>query len=318
MGPQLTSRRYTSRSRSRRLHLRFSLSQRKDMDVSPIGVTSSENALKARPRTPSQSVARWIVAVMAVTYGFAKLNEAQFTVLDSELDKPMGSVSGFWLTWYYFGYSAVYGGLLAALQIIGGLLVTQPRFALTGALLLLPMVTNIVLVDIFYGVDLGGTLSAAVLLSLLAWIVAPHVRRLFDAVVPSGGGSSGAMHAFGAPLALIVAAFGSTYWVANYNNRAPTAVDGVWETQVTAGVGELERVFFERNRAHMVVLKDTSGNYRRHHFELEPDGRLRIWDEWLDKGALLFEGDYTPPNLIRLHRADEYGGGVVEIRRENP
>jgi len=31
---------------------------------------------------------------MCILYGFAKLNGSQFTVLDSELAKPMGEVSG--------------------------------------------------------------------------------------------------------------------------------------------------------------------------------------------------------------------------------
>ena len=139
----------------------------------------------------SRPVARWAVAVIAVVYGFAKLNGAQFTVLDSELDKPMGSVSGFWLVWYFFGYSSVYGNLIALVQIAGGLLVTQARFALAGALLLLPVAVNIVLVDIFYGIDLGGTLAAVVFLGLVVAIVKPHARRLFDAVVPPAGGEAG-------------------------------------------------------------------------------------------------------------------------------
>ena len=29
------------------------------------------------------------------------------SVLDSEVTKPMGDVSGFWLTWYYFGSTRV-------------------------------------------------------------------------------------------------------------------------------------------------------------------------------------------------------------------
>ena len=48
---------------------------------------------------------RYGAALVLLVYGFAKINGSQFTILDSELDKPMGRVSGFWLTWYYFGYS---------------------------------------------------------------------------------------------------------------------------------------------------------------------------------------------------------------------
>ncbi|HEX7086273.1 MAG TPA: hypothetical protein VF198_07905 [Vicinamibacterales bacterium] len=265
----------------------------------------------------SRPVARWAVAVIAVVYGFAKLNGAQFTVLDSELDKPMGSVSGFWLVWYFFSYSHVYGGLIALVQIAGGLLVTQARFALAGALLLLPVAVNIVLVDIFYGIDLGGTLAAIVFLGLIVSIVKPHARRPFDAVVPAaGGGRRNAWRAYAPPFVLVVAAFGLTHWVANYNNRAPTAVDGVWDVEAPAG--ELERMFFERNRAHMVVFKDTAGNYSEHHFELDSDGRLRIWEEWLRKGPLLFEGSYTPPDRIRLARTGGAGEGELTLRRRSP
>jgi len=43
---------------------------------------------------------RYGTATILLVDGFAKLNGSQFTILDSELDKPMGQVSGFWLTWY--------------------------------------------------------------------------------------------------------------------------------------------------------------------------------------------------------------------------
>ena len=124
-------------------------------------------------RAPS-AVARWLAAVICILYGFAKLNGSQFTVLDSELTKPLGEVSGFWLTWYYFGYSPVYGNLLALIQIAGGIFLVIPRTALAAALLLLPVAANILLIDLFYGVDLGGT-AAAVTACILA---GAHIVRV--------------------------------------------------------------------------------------------------------------------------------------------
>ena len=62
--------------------------------ISPLAVNAE--------RKPSP-VARWVAATICILYGFAKINGSQFTVLDSELTKPLGDVSGFWLTWY-FGY----------------------------------------------------------------------------------------------------------------------------------------------------------------------------------------------------------------------
>ena len=34
--------------------------------------------------------ARWLAAVLMIAYGFAKLTGSQFTVIDSEVTKPMG------------------------------------------------------------------------------------------------------------------------------------------------------------------------------------------------------------------------------------
>ena len=78
----------------------------------------------------TRAILRYTVALLVITYGFAKLNGSQFTILDSELDKPMGHVSGFWLTWYYFGYSKFYGNLIALAQIIGGVLLMLSRAGL--------------------------------------------------------------------------------------------------------------------------------------------------------------------------------------------
>jgi hypothetical protein len=63
-----------------------------------------------------------------------------------------------------------------------------------------------------------------------------------------------------------------------------------------------------------VVVRDTAGHYRQHHFELEPDGRLRIWQEWLTRGELLFDGTFMPPDRIHPDRADRPGAGL-ELRR---
>ncbi len=41
---------------------------------------------------------RYFVAFVIIAYGWAKIMGSQFTILDSELDKPLGEISGFWLT----------------------------------------------------------------------------------------------------------------------------------------------------------------------------------------------------------------------------
>ena len=128
----------------------------------------------------SRAILRYVVAFLVITYGFAKLNGSQFTILDSELDKPMGQVSGFWLTWYYFGYSKVYGNLIALLQVLGGILLMFRRTTLLGTCLLLPIIANIILVDFFYAIDLGVLLVALFIETALLIILAPYLTKLYD------------------------------------------------------------------------------------------------------------------------------------------
>src|SRR2546426_12506832 len=102
------------------------------------------------------TVSRFVAAFLVLFYGFAKLNGSQFTILASELDKPMGQVSGFWLTWYYFGYSSVYGNLIGLVQVAGGVLLMFRKTVLLGSCLLLPIVANIILIGIFYRIAIDA------------------------------------------------------------------------------------------------------------------------------------------------------------------
>lgn len=263
----------------------------------------------------SVQVARWLAAVLMIVYGFAKLTGSQFTVLDSEVSKPMIEVSGFWLTWYYFGFSRVYGTVVALVEIGGGLLLIWPRTSLIGALVLLPVVGNIILTDIFFGI---GALPASItVLICLLIVVRPHARRLTETLLPDFKPSRRALVVRGIAIAALLAeAWGFTYWMANCQNRSPTPIDGVWTVEDEGGQLEqafhLEQVFFEYNRAHMAVFRTGDGDVV-HHFEVDSAGRVRVWEEWLAKGALTYEGEIVDSVRIELRSAGD-GSRIVLVR----
>lgn len=268
--------------------------------------TPSPARTEAQHRTadPGRVVARWLVAAVAITYGFAKLNESQFTILDSELDKPLGTVSGFWLTWYYFGYSKVYGTIIACAQILGGLLLTLRATALLGALLLSPVFANIVLVDVFYGIDPGATVIALGITIGLLYVVAPAVPAILEVILPSQRAWLRGSPLLWIPrLALVGGAFVLTYWTANFNNRSPTPIDGVWVP--AAEDADFEKVFFERNRAHMVVIKHGEGDYREHQFQVDDEGRVIIRQRYrptesVDDSGVIMEGRTNPDGSLTI------------------
>jgi|SRR5215831_4582386 len=249
---------------------------------------------------------RFGVAFFLMFYGFAKLNGAQFTILNSELDKPMGQVSGFWLTWYYFGYSPVYGNLIGVVQILGAVLLMFRKTTLLGTFLLLPVIGNILLVNIFYQIDLLTPFISFMLLCALLGILAFHREELVEVFwrkqnsafpdQPAAKFSVWGKYAVRALLILTPALY--TYWVANYNNRLPTPLDGVWNVVSIAPQNEisskaLTMVFFERNRAFMCVFKRQDGSYEQHHFEIDQAKKtITIWEQWLEKGNQIFDGTY--------------------------
>jgi hypothetical protein len=249
---------------------------------------------------------RFVAAFLILIYGFAKLNGSQFTILASELDKPMGQVSGFWLTWYYFGYSPIYGNFIALVQVLGGILLMFRKTTLLASCILLPLIINIILIDIFYAIDLGALLVALIIATILITILSFHRGELLEvfwtkqnSLFPSEPSAKFKVYGKYAVRALLIAIPAIfTYWVANYNNRLPTPIDGAWDIVETSPPNEskgnaLAAIFFERNRAYLCVFKRKDGPYEWHHFEIDSDKRtLTLWEQWLQKGAKIFDGSY--------------------------
>jgi hypothetical protein len=249
---------------------------------------------------------RYFVAFIIIAYGWAKLMGSQFTILDSELDKPMGEVSGFWLTWYYFGFSPVYGNLIALAQIAGGFLLLYRKTVLLAACVLFGIVGNIILIDIFYAIDPGALIMAGILAVALYIILDFHRFELIElfwtrqnSVFPDVKNTSllRAVRVF-AIIWIILIPPSCAYYVAHYNNRRPTEIDGKWQVvNVSAPVADgdqpLTKIYFEYNRAFWVVFRFGDNKWTTHHFETNPQTRqINIWEKWMTKGNGIFSGQY--------------------------
>ena len=168
------------------------------------------------------------------------------------------------------GYSPVYKTFVALAEIGGGLLLAIPRTALLGALFLLPVMVNVVAIDVCYGVEPGATLVALLICGCLWLVIRPHAARLKEAVLlPARSTSPWRLASLGLLLAV---AFGVAYWTANFNNRQPTPIDGAWSLASPAGAPTAPSptdVFFERNRAHLATFRLSDGRDEAHHFEVD-------------------------------------------------
>lgn len=129
-------------------------------------------------------VIRYSTAYSVATYGFAKVLKTQFGIMYSRNDTPVGSLSGFELTWNYFGYSYKLALILAALQIGGAILLLFRRTTLLGVCVLMPVMLNIVLINIFYNIAIGAFLVSIMITGALTYLLVlnrePLIRVFFN------------------------------------------------------------------------------------------------------------------------------------------
>lgn len=112
-----------------------------------------------------QGTIRYGVAYDLATFGWEKIFHSQFAVPASKLDLPYSNFSSQDLFWYFFSYSYPLGCIIAASQIIGAALLLFHRTSLAAVFILLPILVNILLMDIFYQIGASVVAHAAIMLS---------------------------------------------------------------------------------------------------------------------------------------------------------
>ncbi|WP_126243748.1 hypothetical protein [Chitinophaga rhizosphaerae] len=120
------------------------------------------------------AIVRYWLALEISGYGFSKLLGIQFGESFVRNDSIVGGLSGFNLTWNYFGHSYVFSSIIAVVQVAGSVMLLFRRTTLPGVLILLPVMVNIVLIDLFYGIPVPATLNAIYFTVGLAYLFFLH------------------------------------------------------------------------------------------------------------------------------------------------
>lgn len=115
------------------------------------------------------TLARYFLASVILMYAVAKIMGTQFSSTPSIWDKRVGELSGFELTWFYFGYSFWYGVFIASSQILAAFLLFFKQTTRAGIVLYLSIMANILVLDFAYNID--GAKGMAVLLTVVALFV---------------------------------------------------------------------------------------------------------------------------------------------------
>jgi hypothetical protein len=126
--------------------------------------------------------ARFYVFLVLNVYGWAKMGGNQFFrpghFPDPIAKIPLAEASGFQLAWAFFGYSTAYILVIGLSQVIGAWLLLWDKTKLIGIAILIPVLLNIVVVDIFFEVSFGAMLIALSCLLLLLLVLALNQSTL--------------------------------------------------------------------------------------------------------------------------------------------
>jgi hypothetical protein len=135
---------------------------------------------RKRVALAAMTVARFALALGMMPYGISKLLDFQFQVGASSYARPLGSAAGTTLTWAFLGYSPVFQFLLGAFETIPAILLLFARTSRLGALLLLPVLLNVVLINYFLDLWPGTRLISSVLLGLNVFLLLYDFRIYAD------------------------------------------------------------------------------------------------------------------------------------------
>jgi hypothetical protein len=125
---------------------------------------------------------RYGLGVTMVSYGLAKLFPAQFPPIDPpRLMEPYGQFSPMGVVWAFMGTSTAYQIATGIAETAGGVLLFFRRTSSVGALLLLAVLGNVVLLNFCYDVPVKQYSLHLWLMAL--FLVAPDARPLLDLLV---------------------------------------------------------------------------------------------------------------------------------------
>jgi hypothetical protein len=125
-----------------------------------------------------QGLIRYGVAFDLAEFGWAKICHLQLVMPMSKLDLPYNSFSPPDLFWNFFSYSYLLGCIIAALQIAGAMLLLFHRTRLAGVFILLPVLANILLMDIFYQIGYSVVAHASIMMAGILYFLVMELSRL--------------------------------------------------------------------------------------------------------------------------------------------
>jgi hypothetical protein len=257
-------------------------------------------------------VVRYFLVATMLYYGVAKLIGAQFPFPNAGmLEAKVSETSPMGLMWAFMGYSAPYSFFGGLAEVLGALLLLSRRTTTLGALVIMAVMTNVVMLNLCY--DITVKLFSFQLWLASVALLAPHARRLIAAALgfatsaapsrPRWSARGVRVRRAGKVLLLLVFAYQcwlhvtwwdkwvdehspeiAGIWMVEQQPEAPSAERwlriAIWEFGIAVRFGDDTRkrygVDFEANTNELLVYVDRTGKPERWRYHLIAPDRLEL------------------------------------------
>jgi hypothetical protein len=287
-----------------------------------IGAAIWTIADRRRPRgawveSTTHVMLRFSIALGLMSYAVAKILPQQFPPIStSVLERRVGDLSPMMLLWTFMQYSRTYAFFAGVMELLVCILLCFRRTATLGALVCLAVMSNVALMNFFYGVPVK--LYATMIVLSAAVLVLYDAPRLFDVLVrnrPVGASKESTLLQDRVPVVwrrtLKVAAVGSVAvssvvaMVGTLNPAAASApMAGIWS--VSSSTSPWRKLTFGRSAVTVLTTRDSAFSCRYAQGTLEniltlqcPNGHTGEWRWKRVQDTLRLEGsfDNSPMNL---------------------
>ncbi|MEM1134398.1 MAG: hypothetical protein AAGI07_01070 [Bacteroidota bacterium] len=126
---------------------------------------------------------RYLLGLIMVAYGLIKIFKIQFELPPSVYDLPLKELEGVTLTWAFLEFSSWFSIILGFLEFVPGVMLLFTRTKLIGAILLLPTLLAVVLINNAYGFLLHMRIFSGCLLLINITIICFSYKKLSHIIV---------------------------------------------------------------------------------------------------------------------------------------
>jgi hypothetical protein len=260
---------------------------------------------------------RYVLALTMLSYGLAKVLKSQFPEPSpGRLVQPVGEMSPMGLLWTFMGYSTPYTVFAGLAEVVGGVLLFWRRTTIAGALLLVVVMGNVVLLNFCY--DVPVKLYSTHLLVMALVLLAPDAPRLARAVLARVAPLAVRRRrlALAAKLAFIgVGVYGmiDSHWESytQWGDGAPKpALEASWEVEGFDADERIRRITIATRGATVWTVAGKQRRYKAVHDEAAGTLTLGGWQEDAPSWTLRA----TRPDAEHLRLTGILDGLPVDLR----